>query len=221
MTKTRFFLVIALLGLCCGIGSMTYLPKYLKYQKGDIKEFEEVEAGELQAGDLVQGVIDFTDGCIAENEETKSTMGIETSRRTASQYYAVYMYNDQYILYETSNQAQYQTLDKLANECEMYYQSVDEVYGEGGSENAEDLIQPTTTMEFTAVVQKMPDDLSAIFREWYGEGFDQDCETVMLRYTDFSTLLRNVLIGAGLLALGVIFLIITIISWRKSKQFSY
>lgn len=221
MSKTRFFLVIALLGLCCGIGTMTYLPQYLKYQKGDIKDFETVAAGELQDGDLVQGVIDFTDGCIAQNEETKSTFGIETSKRTASQYYAVYMYNDQYILYETSNQAQYHTLETLANECEMYYESLEEVYGEGGSENAEDLIQPTTTLEFTAVAKKMPNDLSAIFREWYGEGFEQDCETVMLRNTDFSSLLRNVLIGAGLLVLGVVFMIITIISWRKSKQFSY
>lgn len=222
MKKTKFLGVITLICICFGIALLTDLPKFLKYQKGDIKDFDSVAAGELKKGDLVQGTIDITDGCIAENEQTNKTMGIETSKRTTSRYYAVYMYNDMYILYETGNKEQYETLDKLADECEAYYDSLNAAYDEEGEDvDLSKVKAPETTMEFTAVVNEMPDDLTAIFREWYGEGFENDCETVMLTYSDFSSYLRFVIIGAGCVLLGIIFLVLTIISWRKGKQFSY
>ena len=221
MNKTKFLGILTIICFCFGAALLTDLPKFLKYQKGDIKDYATVQAGELKKGDLVQGTIDITEGAIAENEETNSTFGIETSKRTTSQYYAVYMYNGNYILYQTGNQEQYQTLDKLAKECEVYFDSLDAVYGEEGSGDASGIVQPQTTMDFTAVVDEIPDDLSAIFREWYGEGFDQECETVMLTYADFSRFLRMIIVGAVSAVLGIVFLVLTIVSWRKSKQFSY
>ena len=223
MTRTKIFGFLTLICVVLALSLVNDLPRYLKYKNGDIQDFETVAAGELKHGDLVQGTIDFSDGYIAENEETKSTFGIETSKRTTSQYYAVYMYNEQYILYETSNKAQYSILDKLGNECDAYYESLNAILDEDGNVvgDASQIVQPTTTLQFTAVVKDTPSDLHGIFREWYGEGFDQDCEPVMMTYLDFSVLPRKVLIGGGAAVLGIIFLVITIISWRKSKQFSF
>ncbi len=219
----KVFGVLSLVCLGVALSLTSDLPRYLKYQKGDIKEYETVAAGELKAGDLVQGEIDFCDGCIAEYEETSTTFGIETSKRTTSQYYAVYMYNDRYIIYQTSNQEHYNTLNKLTGECEQYYESLGEVLNENGElvGDAEEIYQPTTTLAFTAIVKELPNDLEGIFREWYGEGFDQECETLMMTYLNFDSLLRKVLIDIGAAVLGIVFLVLTIVSWRKSKRFRY
>lgn len=223
MKKTKFLGIITLICLCFGIALLTDLPKFLKYQKGDIKDFESVAAGELKKGDLVQGTIDFTDGCIATNEQTNTTFGIETSKNTTSRYYAVYMYNEQYILYQTGMKDQYETLDRLADECDTYYNSLSEAYGEedGGDVDVSKIQAPETTLAFTGSVSEVPDDLSAIFREWYGDGFDQDCETVMITYSDFSRYLRFVIIGAIAVVLGIVFLVLTIITHRKEKEISF
>lgn len=223
MKKTKFLGIITLVCLCFGIALLTDLPKFIKYQKGDIKDFETVAAGELKKGDLVQGTIDLTDGCIATNEQTKTTFGIETSKSTTSRYYAVYMYNEQYILYQTGMKDQYETLDKLTDECDEYYSSLDEAYSAAGDGDVDlsKVKAPETTLEFTGSVSEIPDDLSAIFREWYGEGFDQDCETVMITYSDFSRYLRFVIVGAAGVVLGIVFLVLTILSHRKEKELSF
>ena len=189
---------------------LSTFPQFLRYVKGDLRAFEEVAAGELKAGELVHGVIDITDGCIASNEETKSTFGIETSKRTTALYYSIVGYDDQYMLYETGNTEQYATLDALADECERYY----------SDENA-DAEEPHSFLEFTAVVRNMPDDLSAIVQECYGNDYVQYFEQVMLVSANFKSYPVNIAIGAAGAVLGIVFLILTIVSWRKSKQFSY
>ncbi len=210
MNKTKIFGTIALVCLCLGGVLLSTFPQFLRYVKGDIRAFEEVAAGELKAGELVHGVIDITDGCIASNEETKSTFGIETSKRTTALYYSIVGYDDQYMLYETGNTEQYATLDALADECERYY----------SDENA-DAEEPHSFLEFTAVVRNMPDDLSAIVQECYGNDYVQYFEQVMLVSANFKSYPVNIAIGAAGAVLGIVFLILTIVSWRKSKQFSY
>lgn len=224
MKKTRFFGTLTVLLLCIGIGLLTELPHLIRYQKGDILEFETVSAGELKKGDLVQGEIDITDGCIATNEQTNTTFGIETSRHTASRYYAVYMYNGMYILYETGREEQYELLDRLADEWEEYYQALDAAdEAEDAQQESEriDISAPTETLAFTGMVKTVPDDLLAIFRKWYGEGFDDNCETVMITYSDFGSFLRFVIIGAVCVLLGIGCLILTLVTRRREKQFSY
>ena len=221
MKKTKFFGVLILLCLCFGLAMLSDLPKFIKYQKGDIKDFETLEAGELQKGDLVQGIIDITDGCIAENEQTNTTFGIETSKHTTARYYAVYMYNGMYILYETGNQAQYQTLDALTKECEIYNESLTEAFENDEDADLSSIERPSSVLEFTGAVKEMPDDLYAIFREWYGDGFENECETVLISYSNFSGYLRMILIGAGCIVLAVVFLILLFVTRKKDKQFSY
>ena len=211
INKTKTFGMIALLCLCLGGAMLATLPLCISYLKGSIWEFEDVEAGELKDGDLVHGVIDITDGCIAENEQTNTTFGIETSKRTTSLYYSIVAYNDQYMLYQTGRQAEYDTLDALADECDRYY-----------SDEDADAEEPQSFLEFTAVVRDMPNDLCEIVQECYGDDYTQYWESVMLVSADFTSYPRTVLIGAVCVLTGIVFLIITIISWRKSKkQYSY
>lgn len=224
--KTRIFAIITLLLGCVGLGLLTELPKYLKYKKGDIKDFSAVQAGELKAGDLVQGTIDFTEGCIAEMETSNKTFGITTSKKTTSQYYAVYMDNDQCIIYETGNAAEWDTLDKMANEYIAYCNSYDEVFSETGSNDPSDVTIPTTTMDFTGSVKAMPTDLEAIFREWYGDNaaYAKEAEQVVITRADFTRFGSSMLIGIVCTALAVVMLIVTIISLiggKKAQQFSY
>ena len=218
MSKVRVLGTITMVCLCFAVVFLMDIPQFLKYKKGDIKDFETVAAHELQKGDLVQGVIDYTDGCIAEMETSNKTFGVTTSKETTKRYYAVYMYNENYILYETGNQSQYNTLDKLADECEAYYNSLAEIYGENGSGDAADLIQPSTTLSFTGEVKVMPSDLVDIFEEWYGEGFDTECEKFMISHADFSRFSWVIYAGAGAGVLGIIMLVITIMAWKKDKR---
>lgn len=224
MKKTKFLGTITLLLLCFGIALLTEIPHFIRYQKGDIKAFESVAAGELKKGDLVQGEIDITDGCIATNEETNSTFGIETSRRTAARYYAVYMYNGNYILYQTGNQQEYDALDRIADAWEDYYDALGGAYNAENPEQESDLSDipaPSETLSFTGTVKEMPDDLDAIFREWYGEGYDDECETVLICRADFSSYLRFVIIGAVCVILGIVSAVLTLIMRKKEKEYSY
>ena len=224
--KIRIFATITLLLGCIGAGLLTELPKYLKYKKGDIKDFSAVQAGELKKGDLVQGTIDFTEGCIAEMETSNKTFGVTTSKKTTSQYYAVYMDNDQCILYETGDQSEWTKLDKMGQEYLDYLDSYDEVFSESGSNDPADVTIPTTTMEFTASVRDMPTDLEGIFREWYSDdqAYAKEAEQVVLVRADFSRFGSSIIIGIVCAALAVVMLIVTVISLinsKKNQQFSY
>lgn len=218
MSKVRVLGTITMVCLCFAVVFLMDIPQFLKYKKGDIKDFETVAAHELQKGDLVQGVIDYTDGCIAEMETTNKTFGVTTSKETTKRYYAVYMYNENYILYETGNQSQYNTLDRLADECEAYYNALAAIYGENGSGDSTELEQPVTTLSFTGEVKVMPSDLADIFEEWYGEGFDTECEKYVIANADFSRFSWVIYAGAGAAVLGIIMLVITIMAWKKDKR---
>ena len=53
--------------------------KVIKYNKGDIRNYNTIALHELKKGDLVQGTICLTDGYIAEEEETKKSFGVEAA----------------------------------------------------------------------------------------------------------------------------------------------
>ncbi|GEM_PF-2122839 len=225
MGKVRFLGVAAMVALIFGVVFLTNIPQFLKYTKGDIKKFEELEQNELNIGDLVQGTIDFTDGSFAEMEETNTTFGIETSKRTTKQYYAVYMYNDMYVAYETGNAEQIAQLEQLAGECQKYYESIEAAYAKDKDDpDLSGVVQPATEVKFEGTVKELPSDLDGLFREWYGEGYDDDVEKVLITRADFGRMRYLIYFGIGAAVLGIILLIVTIIVWRKEKtetSFSY
>jgi len=218
MGKVRFLGVAAMVALIFGVVFLTNIPQFLKYTKGDIKNFEELEQNELNIGDLVQGTIDFTDGSFAEMEETNTTFGIETSKRTTKQYYAVYMYNDMYVAYETGNAEQIAQLEKLAQECQQYYDGIDQAISKDqDNPDFSGVVTPETEIKFEGTVKELPSDLDGLFREWYGEGYDTDVEKVLITRADFGRMRYLIYFGIGAAVLGIILLIVTVIVWRKEK----
>ena len=158
-------------------------------------------------------------------EETNTTFGIETSKRTTKQYYAVYMYNDMYVAYETGNAEQIAQLEKLADECQKYYESIESAYTENEDEpDLSGVVQPSTEVKFEGTVKELPSDLDGLFREWYGEGYDDDVEKVLITRADFGRMRYLIYFGIGAAVLGIILLVVTVIVWRKEKtenSFSY
>ena len=225
MGKVRFLGVAALVALIFGVVFLTNIPQFLKYTKGDIKKFEELEQNELNIGDLVQGTIDFTDGSFAEMEETNTTFGIETSKRTTKQYYAIYMYNEKYVAYETGNAEEITQLEKLADECQQYYDGIDQAISKDqDNPDFSGVVTPETEIKFEGTVKELPSDLDGFFREWYGEGYDEDVEKVLITRADFGRMRYLIYFGIGAAVLGIILLVVTVIVWRKEKtetSFSY
>ena len=222
MKGSKIFGTLTILFGCAGVLFLSELPKVMKYRAGDIKDFSEITCGELKKGDLVQGTIDITDGCIAEMEETNTTFGIETSKRTSARYYACYTCSDFYVLYQTGNEGQFSILDKMADESEAYstaYKMLAE--DEGTDADFSKIPPPETTLDFTAEVEAMPSDLLPIFRNWYGEGFDEpdECEQgIVIRYSRFDRFEWVVYAGIGCAAAAVLMLVLTIRSFIRQKR---
>lgn len=222
MKGSKIFGTLAIVFGCAAVLFLSETPKVIKYKNGDIKDFSSVAYGELKKGDLVQGTIDITDGCIAEMEETNTTFGIETSKRTAARYYACYTCNDFYVLYSTGNSGQMNTLDKMADETEAYYKEY-QMLAEDEGEDADftQIPQPSTTLDFTAEVEKMPSDLLPIFRDWYGEGFDAPNEVeqdIVIKYSKFDRFSWVLYAGIGCAAAAILMLVLTIRSFIRQKR---
>ncbi len=220
MRKTKLFGVLTVVLICLAVIFFSDLPKVLKYQRGEVRDFNSVGFGELEKGDLVQGVIDDTDGYIAEMEETNTTFGIPTSTHTSKRYYALYTVNHTYVLYATGRESDYDTLDKLAQESAAYYDNLEELYhAQGEDADFASVALPETMLEFTGEVEEMPDDLRKIFMEWYGDGFAQDCEAnIVIQTSNFGRFSWVLYAGAGCAVLAVVMLVLTILSLRKEKR---
>ena len=220
MRKTRIFIVLAVVFGCFAAIFLSDIPKVQKYRRGEIKDYNSVGFGELEKGDLVQGIIDDTDGCIAEMEETNTTFGIPTSKHTSKRYYALYTVNHTYVLYATGRESEYDALDQLARESAAYYDNLEELYQAGGEDaDFSSVSLPETMLEFTGEVEEMPDDLRGIFQKWYGEGFAQDCETnIVIQSANFGRFSWVLYAGACCAVLAVVMLVLTVISLRKQKR---
>ena len=226
MKKSKFLGVLALVLGCFAVVFLMDTPLFLKYRNGEIKDYNSVQFGELKKGDLVQGTIDDTDGQVAEMEETNTMFGIPTSKRTTSRYYALYTYDDIYVLYETAKESELKQLDKIAEESTAYYTALQEAYEQDGEDADYSAIEPpTATLEFTGEVKEMPDDLKEIFRQWYGDGFDEDCETdIIISYSNYDRFSWVIYAGAGCAVLAIVMLVLAIAALRKEQrdqQFSY
>ena len=222
MKGSKIFGTLTIILGCAAVLFLSETPKVIKYKNGDIKDFSSVAYGELKKGDLVQGTIDITDGCFAEMEETNTTFGIPTSKRTSAQYYACYTCNDFYVVYQTGNSGQINTLDKMADETEAYYTEY-QMLAEDAGENADfsQIHQPTTTLDFTGEVENMSSDLRNIFREWYGEGFNEPNaveQTIVIRYSKFDRFSWVLYAGIGCAAAAILMLVLTIRSFIRQKR---
>ena len=91
MNKTKFLGILTIICFCFGAALLTDLPKFLKYQKGDIKDYATVQAGE--AGGRARrkafggsGGIWYNQGAetplpVTGNHSRKSLHGIHTFRK--------------------------------------------------------------------------------------------------------------------------------------------
>ena len=228
MKATKLFGLLTLLFAVFAVALLTEIPSFVKYKNGDILDFGELKAGSITDDDLIAGVIDVCDGSIAEMEETNTLFGIPTSKRITSRYYAVYSYNGEYFIYETADADECSTLDQLAEETDAFYNAVDKAYADAKNEDDVDLSdieRPVSTLEFTGRAASMSEDLLKIFREWYGEGFDTDCETAfVIRKCDYNGFRWTLPAMIGCAMLAVIMLLLTLISFfrgRRARSFSY
>ena len=228
MRASRLFGTLTILFGCAAAIFLADTPKVFKYKAGDIKDFNSVAYGELQKGDLVQGTIDITEGCIAEMNETKTTMGIKTSSRTSAWYYACYTCGEFYVLYETGNSTQQGILEKMADETEAYLQERQIMLeDEGEDADFSSIPGPQTTLQFTGEVASMPSDLLPIFREWYGEGFDEPeaCEQgIVIQNSNYGRFSWVLYAGIGCAVAALLMLVLTIRSFiqrKRNQQYGY
>ena len=178
------------------------------------------ELHSLKKGDLVQGTIDLTEGSIAEEEETRTFLGTETSKRTACRFYALYTDNGNYVLYQTGSEYECSQLDRIADEYRKLDEAVEALEKSDGEDaDFSGLPEPETTLDFTGEVIQMPDDLLPIFRKWYGEGFENACEdSVIIRTSDFYRFSWIVQTAIGCAAGVLLMLVLTVLAFVKEKR---
>lgn len=212
MSKFRVLGAIALVALFVGIGLVMQMPTYIKLLKGDTISINSVPAHTLEKGDVVDGIIDASLGCCAEEYETN--FGFRTSDDSTKLYYVLWLDNDNFIVYETGSKEQYTKLDAITDSTYDYLDAV-----EAGDENA----ALNLTMEIEGVVEKLPSDIEGFFKEWYDDDatFSQRCEGVMITNANFDRVGTMVYIGAGAILLAIVLGIVLLVMWRKEKNSNY
>ncbi|MBQ8922088.1 MAG: hypothetical protein IJ060_08010 [Oscillospiraceae bacterium] len=220
MKATKAFLIGALVMAVFAIALLTDFPKWYKYRKGDVKNFNEISSAELNEGDLVKGHIYVTYGAAVERQETKKRFGITTSKSTTMKYYCVLTTDKQCILYSTNKSDEYALLDRYANDLEAFYTKLN---GDPDSLTENDV--PVLELPFEAVVQKLPKDVNNLFAEWYEDGYEEDCNSkVYLSRANFDGYQTTVFIGFGLAGGAVILLVLFIfftVKGKKGAQYGY
>ena len=196
------------------------VPKVIRYRNGNIRDYNAIALHDLKKGDLVRGTIDLTDGFIAEEEETKTSFGIETSKHTTGRFYALYTDNGDYVLFQTGKTYECNQLDQIAEEYYQHEQAAMELEESDGEEaDYSKLPQMETTLDFTGEVIQMPSDLLPIFQEWYGEGFEDACESdVIIRTSDFRRFSWVLYAAIGCAAGALMMLGFTIFVFVKEKR---
>lgn len=221
MSKFRILGSIALVAAIMAVAFLMRIPTYIKLLNDDIISINEVEKNGLKKGDVVDGIADYSLGCVAEEYETN--FGIRTSDDSTKLYYVLWLDNENFILYETANKKQYDLLETITEETYAYIES-SAVYEESG--DLADLVIPTTTMEIEGVVSKIPSEIEGYFEEWYNEAFGDGeyasyCEPVMISNTNFDSIGTMVFIGAGCAVVAIALGIVLLVLWRKEKNSNY
>lgn len=221
--KVRLCIILTIM-LCVFAGVfLSDIPAWLKYKKGEIKDYNQVQAGELKKGDLVRGTIDQALGACA--EEYSTSYGVRTSSKSSKLYYVLWMDNEKFILYEASGKS-FDQLDKITDETVKYYESLADAQESG---DMADVVQPTSTMALEGRVTEIPSKIRGFFKEWYDETFednefDSSAEAVMISPLKFDRLQTLVILGFVLALLAVGSIILTVIVIRKEKynqQYGY
>ena len=221
MKVPRLLLSFTLVAVCLSVVLLMNIPAWLKYKKGDVRDYNLAQAGELQVGDLVKGTVNMTLGPCAEEYKTK--YGVRTSDKSSKIYYVLWMDCNQLIVYETGNTEEYQTLDKLMNETDNYFESLAEARE---LDDMSVVTLPTTSMPIEGRVTELPDQVRTHFKRLYDnvfgdEEFASETEPVMITRIKLDSLTTQVLIGAGVGVLALGLLIATIVVWRRSKKYGY
>lgn len=221
MSKFRVLGAITLVAAIMAVAFLLRIPTYVKLLKDDVISINEVAKNGLEKGDVVDGIADYSLGCVAEEYETN--FGIRTSDDSTKLYYVLWLDNENFILYETANKNQYDLLETITEETYAYLDSM-AVYEESGDMN--DLVVPTTTLEIEGVVSEIPSEIEGYFKEWYDEVFGDGeyaayCEPVMISNTNFDSVGTMVYIGAGCAVVAIILGVVMLVLWRKEKNDSY
>lgn len=217
MKLGRFLLSLALVAACVAAVLLTDIPAWLKYKKGDVKDYNLAEAGELKKGDLVQGTVDMSLGPCA--EEYNTTYGVRSSDNSSKLYYVLWMDSDQLIVYETSASSDYAALDRIADETVNYFKTLNEGVELGDMAGVQ---LPTSTLEIQGRVTELPSDIKGWFKELYDKAFEDDdfeksAEPVMITRVQLDRLGMLVIIGAGCAVLAIVLLAAGIAVMRREK----
>jgi len=221
MKKTKVFGTITLILACLAVVLLLDIPKFLKYQTGDIKSINDSDLT-LDKGDLVDGTVEYCWGWAVEQYDT--TFGIRTSSNSTLRYYALELDKGTLLLYETGSSGDYSKLDQITTQTGTYYESLYDYLD--GKIDLEEVSLPTSTLDIQGVVKTMPSDVRNLFKEWYEDdaNFDADTEIYMITRSSFDRLFISLIIGAVAAVLAIVFLIVTIVTHKKEKynqQFGY
>lgn len=136
----------------------------VKYDTADCKP------ASLNPGDTVSGEITWCEGPVATYQEGHSVI-----MYNKMQFYAVDI-NDIYVLYASPNTTgPAGSLRLLSSQVEKFATS----YREGMTEEELAKIRPWTSAQIDGRAEPMPKELKDLFAEWYGEGFETDCQTAV------------------------------------------
>lgn len=210
MKKTKIFGIITLICFCFALTTISAIPNFMKYKNNEIADLNS-ENLTLNSGDLISGEVDCVMGIAA--EEYSTTFGIRTSSSSSKLYYVIWLDNEKYVLYETT-QSEFDQLDAIYDETAAYFESIEKDPGDGS-----EIVLPTKTMKLEGKVTSMSSEIRKYFKEWYDDdsAFSQNTETLMITRMPFDRLGLNLLLGCGAAVLTVIGLVLTIVFWRKDK----
>ena len=224
MKKAGIFAVLALPAACTAILFSSSLRPFLQLQRNETDSLQTFSSQQIIAGDLAQGIIDNTDGFIAEQTVRNTVYGFSLQEHSVNRYYVFALPDGKLMLYETGRQQDYEQLSRLADACETYHDALLKTAERDGRKA--DLIavkKPELTVQVTGVIRKMPVKVRNIFSNWYGKAytgrFSEACETAyLLVQTDASAIHKNACISGLCAVLTCILLAAAGILHRREKR---
>ncbi len=133
-------------------------------------------AATVWPGDVLTGNITITEGLVTEAPCYCKIDGQDYAADTQMKYYSFYDSASRCFLFGTNEQSEQEAIASLSAQWKDYLQK-----SADGTVSAEEL--PKDTVGITGIAVSMTDDIRAAFKEWYGEGFDENCASVNLFLT--------------------------------------
>lgn len=224
MKKSGLMAAAALPAACAAVLFSASLRPFLQIQRNEIGSLQALTPKILREGDLTEGVLDNTDGCIAEQTVRNTVYGFSASAHPVSRYYVFSRPDGKLMLYETGRQEEYEQLDRLAEACEQYHAALLEtVEKDGRKADLRAVTKPAVTFQASGIIRSMPEDVRRIFSEWYGEAymgrFSEACETVyLIAQTDYSAVRKKAFVCAACAAAACILIAAAGILYCREKR---